>query len=44
MYIIFPIGRLKNVEFDLAGVKTMAVFKEIEIVDENDPHLDLLGI
>nr|KUM49433.1 hypothetical protein ABT39_MTgene3982 [Picea glauca]QHR86974.1 hypothetical protein Q903MT_gene983 [Picea sitchensis] len=41
---IFPIGRLENVEVDLAGVKTYADFEVIEIMGEKDPYPALLGI
>jgi len=43
-YRIFPIIRLKNIEVDLAGVKTVADFEVKKIMDENDPYPTLLGI
>jgi len=43
-YKIFPISRLENVEVDLAGVKTVADFEVIEILDDKDPYPTLLGI
>ena len=42
-YKIFPISRLENVEVDLAGVKTVADFEVIEILDDKDPYPTLLG-
>jgi hypothetical protein len=36
-YCIFPIGRLENVEIDVAGVKTVADFEVIEIMGDKDP-------
>jgi hypothetical protein len=43
-YCIFPIGRLENVEIDVAGVKTVADFEVIEIMGDKDPYIALLGI
>jgi hypothetical protein len=43
-YCIFPIGRLENVEIDVAGVKTVADFEVIEIMGDKDPYPALLGI
>jgi hypothetical protein len=43
-YCIFPIGRLENVEIDVAGVKTVADFELIEIMGDKDPYPVLLGI
>ena len=43
-YCIFPIGRLENVEIDVAGVKTVAHFEVIEIMGDKDPYPTLLGI
>jgi hypothetical protein len=43
-YCIFPIGRLENVEIDVAGVKTVAYFEVIEIMGYKDPYPTLLGI
>jgi len=42
-YKIFPI-RQENVEVDLAGVKTVADFEVLEILDEKDTYPTLLGI
>lgn len=33
-YIIYPIGRLKEVELNIEGVKTKADFEVIEIKDD----------
>jgi hypothetical protein len=41
---IYPIGRLEQVEVNIDGVKTKADFEVIEIMDDSDPYLDLLGI
>ena len=43
-YCIFPIGRLENMEIDVAGVKTVVDFEFIEIMGDKDPYLVLLGI
>jgi hypothetical protein len=43
-YCIFPIGRLENVEIDVAGVKTVADFEVIKIMGDKDPYPALLGI
>jgi hypothetical protein len=37
-YCIYHVGRLQNVEVDLAGVKTMEYFEVIEIMGEKDPY------
>jgi hypothetical protein len=43
-YRIFPIGWWENVEVDLARVIKITNFKVIEIMNEWDPYLALLGI
>jgi hypothetical protein len=43
-YCIFPIGRLENMEIDVAGVKTVVEFEVIEIMGDKDPYPSLLGI
>jgi hypothetical protein len=43
-YCILPIGRLENVEIDVAGVKTVADFEVIKIMGDKDPYPTLLGI
>jgi hypothetical protein len=43
-YKIYPIGHLEQVEVNIKGVKTKADFEFIEIMDESDPYLALLGI
>jgi hypothetical protein len=43
-YSIIPIGRLENVEIDVAGVKIVADFEDIENMGDKDPYLALLGI
>jgi hypothetical protein len=43
-YCSFPIGRLENVEINVAGVKTLVDFEEIEIMVDKDPYPSLLGI
>jgi hypothetical protein len=43
-YYIFPIGRLENVEINVAGVKIVANFEFIEIMGDKDPYPVLLGI
>jgi hypothetical protein len=43
-YYIFPIGRLENVEIDVAGVETVVDFEVIKIMGDKDPYPALLGI
>jgi hypothetical protein len=43
-YCIFPIGRLENMEIDVAGVKIVVEFEVIEIMGDKDPYPVLLGI
>jgi hypothetical protein len=43
-YCIFPVGRLKNVEIDVAGVKTTTDFEVIEIMGDKDLYPSILGI
>ena len=42
-YFIFPLGRLENVEVDLAGVKKTIDFEVIEIMGDIYPYPALLG-
>ena len=42
--MIFPIGRLENVEIKLDGVKKTIDFEAIQIMDDMDPYPSLLGI
>ena len=37
-------GRLSNVPVDIDGVRSLADFEVIEIIDESNPFLALLGI
>ena len=39
-----PIGRLEDVEVDIAGVKTYTDFEVIDIMGDKDPYPALLGI
>ena len=41
---VLPIGRLKGVTVDLDGVRTMANFEVIEIVDGTKPYPTFLGL
>ena len=41
---IFPTGRLQGVIVDTKGTSTQVDFEVIEIVDDNNPYLVLLGI
>ena len=41
---IFPMGRLQGVTVDIEGARAQAYFEAIEIVDDNNPCLTLLGI
>jgi hypothetical protein len=43
-YCILPIGRLENVEIDVARVKTVADFEVNGIMGDKDPYSTLLGI
>jgi len=43
-YYIFLVGRLENVEIDVAGVKNTTNFDVIEIMWDKDPYLALLRI
>jgi len=43
-YCILPIRHLEDVEVDIAGVKTYAYFKVIDIMGDKDLYLALLGI
>ena len=41
---IVPLGRFPSVLVDIDGVNTLAYFKVIEIIDDNNPYPALLGI
>jgi hypothetical protein len=43
-YRIYLIARLQQVEVNIDGVKTKADFEVIEIMDDSDRYIDLLGI
>jgi hypothetical protein len=43
-YCIFPVGRKQNFKVDLDDVKTIVYFEVIEVMGENDPYLEFLGI
>ena len=43
-YCIVPIGRLEDVEVDIAGVKNYTDFEVIDIMGDKDPYPALLGI
>jgi hypothetical protein len=43
-YYIFPIGRLDNVEINVAGVKIVVDFDFIEIMGDKDPYPVLFDI
>lgn len=43
-HFILPIGRLENVEVDVAGVNTYTEFEVIDIMGDKDPYPALLGI
>jgi hypothetical protein len=43
-FYIFPVGRLENVEIDVARVKTTTNFEVIEIMGDKDPYPTLLGV
>ena len=41
---IVPMGRLQGVTVDIDGMSTQIDFEVIEIVDDSNPYLALLGI
>ena len=41
---IIPLGRLSKMVIDIAGVKVRAEFEVIQIVEDVDPYLALLGL
>ena len=41
---IMPLGIFLSVQIDIAGVSTVVDFEVIEIIDDSDPYLALLGI
>jgi len=41
---VIPLGRLSGVLVDLDGVRSIAKFEVIEIVDDSNPYPPLLGI
>ena len=41
---VLPIGRLSQVPLDIEGLHTFADFEVINIVDDTNPYLALLGI
>eukprot|EP00253_Pinus_taeda_P026519 PITA_26519 len=41
---ILPMGRLQGITVDIEGASALENFKVIEIVDDNNPYLTLLGI
>ena len=41
---VIPLGHLSNVPIDLHGVRSLADFEVIEIIDDSKPYLVLLGI
>jgi len=43
-YKIIPMGRFQGVTLDIEGTNALVDFEVIEIVDENNPYITLLGI
>jgi len=41
---ILPRGRLQGIIVDIEGVSALVDFKVVEIVDDRNPYLMLLGI
>ena len=41
---VIPLGHLSSVPMDLDGVRSLADFEVIEIIDDNTPYPVLLGI
>ena len=39
-----PLGRFPSVPVDIDGFSTLAYFEVIEIIDDRNPYLALLGI
>lgn len=42
--MVIPLGRLQGITMDIEGASALADFEVIEIVDDNNPYLALLGI
>ena len=41
---MYPLGRLSNIPVDIDGVRSLADFEVIEIIDDSKPFPALLGI
>ena len=41
---VYPLGRLSNIPIDIDGVRSLADFEVIEIIDDSKPFPALLGI
>ena len=41
---VLPIGRLTQVPVEVEGLRTYADFEVIDIIDDTNPYLALLGI
>ena len=41
---IVPLGRFSRIPIDIDGVSTLVDFQVIEIIDDRNPYLELLGI
>ena len=41
---VIPLGHLSSIRVDLDGVRSLANFEVIEIIDDNTPYPALLGI
>ena len=41
---VIPLGLLSSIPMDLDGVRSLADFEVIEIIDDNTPYCMLLGI
>ena len=41
---VCPLGRLSNVPVDMNGVRSLADFEVIDIIDDSNPFPALLGI
>lgn len=42
--MVVPLGRLVGVPVDLDGVRSLAEFEVIDIIDDNNPYPTLMGI
>lgn len=41
---IIPMGQLQGITMDIEGANALADFEVIDIIDDNNPYLTILGI